>query len=121
MKPINVFSRAAVLAAVLAFGPAHLHAETISQNNGVTTIRGVDDADAAEQRLISRGRSGVTVFRGSSNALPPAPIVEDRPAPLQVHAGQRLWIYDANNDQVSACSIWYDYYGIPGVVCTPRY
>jgi len=118
MKPIKAFSKAALLAAAVALGSSVLHAETISQSNGVTTVRGVDDAAAAEQRQSSRGRSGVVVFRGASSDAPHAPAAEERPARKRVTSGQNLWIYDPASKEVTACSLWYDFYGNRTVRCS---
>jgi len=118
MKPIKAFSKATLLAAAFVLGSSVLHAETISQSNGVTTIRGVDDAAAAEQRQSSRGRSGVVVFRGASSDTPQAPAVEERPARKRVTSGQNLWIYDPASKEVTACSLWYDFYGNRTVRCS---
>jgi hypothetical protein len=118
MKPIKAFSKAALLSAAVVFGSTVLHAETISQSNGVTTVRGVDDAASAEQRQSSRGRSGVVVFRGASSDAPQAPASEQRPAGTRVLSGQNLWIYDLANKEVTACSLRYDFYGNRTVRCS---
>lgn len=118
MTSIKAFSKAVLLPAAVAFWAGGLHAETITQSNGVTTIRGVDDAASAEQRQTSRGRSGVTVFRGTSNAAaraaaPEAPATQH----VQVLSGKNLWLYDADTKQITACSLRYDSYGNRFVRC----
>jgi hypothetical protein len=119
MKPIKAFSKAILLSAVVAFGSGGLHAETISQSNGVTVIRGVDDADSAAQRQTSRGRTGITVFRGVSSPTAHAAVPPEAPAMqrLQVTSGKNLWLYDADSKQITACSFWYDVYGNRFVRC----
>ena len=119
MKPIKAFSKAILLPAVVVFGSSGLHAETISQSNGVTVIRGVDDADSAAQRQTSRGRAGVTVFRGVSNTAAHVTVPPEAPAAprLQVTGGRNLWLYDADGKQITACSLWYDSYGNRFVRC----
>ena len=119
MKSIKVFSKAILLSGVIALGSAPLHAETVSQSGGVTVIRGVDDAATADQRQVSRGRSGVMVFRGTSSETPAAPAAA--PAPVvpvtQFNGGENLWIHDAAGHEVTACSLWYNEYGYRTVRC----
>jgi hypothetical protein len=119
MKPIKAFSKAFLLPAAVVLGSSGLHAETITQSNGVTTIRGVDDAASAEQRQISRGRAGVTVFRGTSTPHAQTAVASEAPAPqrLQIKSGRNLWLYDAESKQITACSLWYDSYGNRSVRC----
>ena len=118
MKSINVFSKAILLSAVVVFGSAGVRAETVSQSNGVTVIRGVDDAATAAQRQTSRGRSGVTVFRGTSTPPETAAAVAEAPQPQQVMGGRHLWIYDPTQNEVTACSLRYDMYGNRTVRCS---
>ncbi len=118
MESIKAFSKAAFLSAALAFAPAGLLAETITQSDGVTTIRGVDDAAAANQRQTSRARSGVTVFRGTSVGAQPAPIDVPAPVqPVQVTSGKNLWFYDPATGDITGCSFWYNSYGDRLVRC----
>ena len=118
MNMINAFSKAILICVGSVAGAGMLHAETISQDSGVTVVRGVDDARAAAQRQTSRGRSGVMVFRGE-NALPPAerPAMA-MPAVRQVVGGETLWIYEPAENAVTACSLRYDFYGSRHVRCT---
>ena len=120
MASIKAFSKAVLLPAAVAFWAGGLHAETITQSNGVTTIRGVDDAASAEQRQTSRARSGVTVFRGTSNAAAQAAAAPEAPAAqhVQVLSGKNLWLYDADTKQITACSLRYDSYGNRFVRCS---
>jgi hypothetical protein len=120
MESIKVFSKALLLCGCVAAASGTLAAQTISQNAGVTTVRGNDSADAATQRQTSRGRAGVAVFRGESAAVPiPAPTPSAAPAaPTQIVGGQNLWIHNAGANEVTACSIWYDYYGRRTVQCS---
>lgn len=118
MKSINVFSKAILLSAVFVFGSAGVRAETVSQSNGVTVIRGVDDATTAAQRQTSHGRSGVTVFRGTSTPPAAAAAVAEAPQPQQVMGGRNLWIYDPARNEVTACSLRYDMYGNRTVRCS---
>jgi len=116
MDTIKAFSRAFLLCGcVVASGT--LHAETVTQDSGVSVVRGADDAAAAAQRSQSRGRAGVAVFRGESapNAAPDAP---PAPAPKIIVSGQNLWIYDAGTGEATACSLRYDVYGNRNVRCS---
>jgi hypothetical protein len=119
MRPIKAFSKAVLLCAAVALGSGGLHAETVTQSNGVTTIRGVDDAEAAAQRQTSRGRDGVAVFRGASTPSAETALVPEAPAAPRVHvtSGRNLWLYDGENNQVTACTLWYDSYGQRYVRC----
>ena len=119
MDTIKAFSKAILFCgcAIVAAGP--LHAETISQDGGVTVVRGADDAETAAQRQVSRGRSGVAVFRGeSSSATAIQQPAAAAPVPTQILGGQNLWVYDAANSAVTACSLRYDYYGNRTVRCS---
>jgi hypothetical protein len=121
MKSIKVFSKAILLSGVIALGSVTLHAETISQAGSVTVIRGVDNAATADQRQVSRGRSGVTVFRGTSSEAAPAPAAPAIPVSqpqVQINGGENLWIHDASGREVTACSLWYDEYGNRTVRCS---
>jgi hypothetical protein len=118
MKSIKVFTKTILLSGIVALASAPLHAETVSQTGSVTVVRGVDDAATADQRQVSRGRSGVTVFRGTSNepaAAPAAPVYLPQ---TQITGGQNLWIHDAAGNDVTACSLWYDEYGNRTVRCS---
>jgi hypothetical protein len=120
MKSINAFSKALLLCGCAVAAPGVLQAETVSQSAGVTIVRGADDAESAAQRQSSRGRDGVAVFRGESSnqydnqANTRAPVSM---APTQVVGGQNLWLHDANTNTVTACSLWYDFYGNRTVRC----
>lgn len=118
MKSFKVLPMAILLSTFGAFGPGDLRAETVSQSNGVTTIRGVDDATTAAQRQMSRGRSGVAVFRGTSTAVRTVPDASEAPQPLQVMGGKNLWIYDPARNEVTACSLRYNMYGNRTVRCS---
>jgi hypothetical protein len=118
MKSIKVFSKAILLSGILALGSGTLRAETISQTGSVTVIRGVDDAATADQRQVSRGRSGVTVFRGTSNESAEAPAAPVFLPTTQFNGGENLWIHDAAGNDVTACSLWYDIYGNRTVRCS---
>jgi hypothetical protein len=122
MDTINAFSRALLLCGCTVVASGALHAETITRDAGVTVVRGVDDPASAAQRSVSRGRAGVTVFRGetTANAAPRAPAAA--PAPRQmIVGGQNLWVYDAESGEVTACSLRYDVYGNRKVRCTDEY
>lgn len=122
MDMVNGFSKAALICGCIISGAGALHAETISQDSGVTVIRGIDDADSAALRRTARGRSGVTVFRGESapaeTAYQPAP---EAAAPTVLIGGQNLWVYDAADNTVTACSLRYDIYGKRIVRCSEEY
>jgi len=119
MDTIKAFSKALLLCGCVITAPGALHAETISQDAGVTIVRGADDAATAAQRNISRGRSGVTIFRGQSASAPSdqEPAIMAGPAPTLLIGGQNLWIYEAGADAPIACSLRYDVYGNEKVVC----
>lgn len=120
MDLFKALSKTALVCGCIIAGTGALHAETISQDAGVTVIRGVDDASSAALRRAARGRSGVTVFRGESapaeTAAPPAP--EAVAAPTLLVGGQNLWVYDAADSTVTACSLRYDIYGNRAVRCS---
>lgn len=121
MDLFKAFSKAAFVCACVVAGAGTLHAETISQDAGVTVIRGVDDASSAALRHTARERSGVTVFRGESapaeqGAQPPT--TEAAAAPTLFIGGQNLWVYDAADSTVTACSLRYDIYGNRAVRCS---
>jgi len=121
MKSIKAFSKAVLLCGGMIVALSAVQAETISQNAGVSVIRGEDNADAAAQRQNSRGRAGVTIFRGQStagaaNAAPPA--VATTGAPMQqIVGGQSLWVHDTDTNSVTACNLRYDFYGNQKVLC----
>lgn len=124
MKLVNAFSKALLLGGGLVLASSPLLAETITQSSGVTVVRGADDAEAAAQRQTSRGRTGVSVFRGESATGPQA----GAPAPLAVPAGisqlvggQNLWVHDAATNTVTACNLRYDAYGNQNVRCHTEY
>jgi len=120
MESIKAFSKALLLCGCVIAASGPLEAQTITQNGGVTTVRGNDSADAAAQRQTTRGRTGVAVFRGESVTIPvPAPTASAvQPAPAQIVGGQNLWIHNADANEVTACSLWYDYYGRRTVQCS---
>lgn len=124
MKLVNAFSKAFLLCAGLVLASSSLQAETITQSSGVTVVRGDDNAEAAAQRQTSRGRAGVSVFRGESTTVPqtsaPAPIA--LPADIsQLVGGQNLWVHDAATNTVTACNLRYDAYGNQQVRCHSEY
>jgi hypothetical protein len=118
MKSIKVFSKAILLSGIIVLGSSTLRAETISQSGGVTVIRGVDDAATADQRQVSRERSGVAVFRGRSNGSAAASAAPIYLPTTQFNGGENLWIHDASGNEVTACSLWYDDYGNRTVRCS---
>ena len=122
MKCIKVFSSAFLLLGWAAIGSTTGVAETLSQESGVTVVRGDDSAETAAQRQTTRGRAGVVVFRGQSSAAPaphsPPTVVHQEP-PKQVVGGENLWIRDTQSGEVTACSLRYDFYGNRTVRCSP--
>lgn len=118
MRAIKLFSKAAVLFTIAVLGASGIRAETITQHNGVTTVRGVDDAETAAQRQLSRGRSGVVVFRGASRVVEPAPEAAEATLPQRVTGGRNLWIYEPASQQVTACSLRRNIYGERVVRCS---
>lgn len=118
MRVIKLFSKAAILVAIAVLAAGVARAETITQHNGVTTVRGVDDAETAGQRQLSRGRSGVVVFRGASNAAEPVAEAAQTALPQQVRGGRNLWIYDPASQEVTACSLRRNIYGERVVRCS---
>jgi hypothetical protein len=123
MDMIKAFSKTALVCGCVIAGAGALHAETISQDSGVTVIRGIDDADTAAQRSSARGRSGVTVFRGEGMPAETAvqPSSAAAAAPSVLIGGKNLWVYDAGDSSVTACSLRYDIYGNRVVRCSERY
>jgi hypothetical protein len=124
MKLVNAFSKALLLCAGLVLASSPLLAETITQSAGVTIVRGEDDAEAAAQRRTSRGRAGVSVFRGESATAPQASALEPIAVPegiSQLVGGQNLWVHDAATNAVTACNLRYDAYGNQQVRCRSEY
>lgn len=120
MKPVNAFSKALLLCGGLVLASGSIHAETITQNAGVTVVRGIDNADAAAQRQTSRARAGVSVFRGESASAPQPAAPAPATAPVgvsQVVGGQNLWIHDSATGAVTACNLRYNAYGNQRVRC----
>jgi hypothetical protein len=120
MKSIKAFSKAVLLCGGVIVASSAVQAETISQNAGVSVIRGDDNADAAAQRQNSRGRAGVAIFRGQStdgpaNAAPAAGATTG--ATQQIVGGQSLWVHDADANSVTACNLRYDVYGNQKILC----
>lgn len=121
MESIKAFSKAFLLCGGMIIASGTLQAETISQNSGVTVVRGEDNAEAAAQRQSSRGRAGVAVFRGQSSDVPANTAPVSRVAPptgtQQIVGGQNLWVHDAGASTVTACNLRYDFYGNQQVRC----
>ena len=121
MKCIKVFSSAFLLLGWAAIGSTAGYAETLSQEAGVTVVRGEDSADRSAQRQTTRGRAGVVVFRGQSSAAPAAqsaPTAVYQEPPRQIVGGENLWIHDPQSGDVTACSLRYDFYGNRTVRCS---
>lgn len=116
MKIIRLAIAVSMLVAPAIVGSVSATAQTVTQNAGVSVHRGVDTA--ADQRRVSKARSGVTVYRGSSNAPAPVSAPAERQPQLQVHGGDKLWIVDPNNGGVVGCEMYYTVYGTREVRCS---
>ena len=116
---ISRFLAAAIFATVGAVVAGHAaDAQTVTRAQGVTVFRGLDaPSDGSERRLV-QSPSGVAVYRGTSPL--PASSNQNAPAPSReiITSGRNLWVVDPESGGVTACSIWYDFYGNRVSRCT---
>jgi hypothetical protein len=116
MKIIRLATAVSMLVVPAIVSSASAIAQTVTQNAGVSVHRGVDAA--ADQRRVTKARSDVTVYRGSSNTPAPASAPVQTQPQLQARGGDKLWIVDPDNGNVVGCELYYTYYGTREVRCS---
>lgn len=116
MKIIRLATAVSMLVVPAIVGSTSAIGQTVAQNAGVSVHRGVDSA--ADQRRVTKARSGVTVYRGSSNAPAPASKSARTQPPLQVRGGDNLWIVDPASGEVVGCDLRRTVYGTRKVRCS---
>ena len=116
MQMTRTLAAVFVLSAMAIAGSGMASAQSVSTAAGVTVVRGIDGDNSQPPRVV-RSRSGVTIYR-SESAAPAPEATGPAEAPLQILGGRNLWIVDPESGEVSACSLWYDFYGERTVRCT---
>lgn len=119
MKIVQLATAVSILVIPAIVGSASATAQTITQNGGVSVHRGIDAA--ADQRRVSKARSGVTVYRGSSNTPAPVSAPAEPQPQLQVRGGKNLWIVDPASGEVVGCDLRRTFYGTREVRCSSDY
>lgn len=116
MKIIRLATVVSMLIVPAIVSSASAIAQTVTQNAGVSVHRGVDTA--ADQRRVTKARSGVTVYRGSSSAPAPATTPVRAESKLQIRGGNNLWIVDPTSGEVVGCDLRRTVYGTRKVRCS---
>jgi hypothetical protein len=114
MKIIRLATVVSMLIVPAIVSSASAIAQTVTQNAGVSVHRGVDTA--ADQRRVTKARSGVTVYRGSSSAPATTPVRAQ--SKFQIRGGNNLWIVDPTSGEVVACDLRRTVYGTREVRCS---
>lgn len=116
MKIIRLATAVSMLVVPALVSSPSAIAQTITQNAGVSVHRGVDAA--ADQRRVTKSRSGVTVHRGTSSERTPAATPIRAQPKVQVRAGKNLWIVDPASGEVVGCDLRRTVYGTRKVRCS---
>ncbi len=116
MKIIRLATMVSILVIPAIVSSASAIAQTVTQNAGVSVHRGVDAA--ADQRRVTKARSGVTVYRGSSSAPAPTTTPVRAQSKLQIRSGNNLWIVDPASGEVVGCDLRRTVYGTRKVRCS---
>ena len=116
MKIVQLATAVSMLVVPALVGAVSAAAQTITQDAGASVHRGVDTD--ANQRRVTKTRSGVTVYRGqSSGPAPKASPVRAEPR-VQVRGGKNLWVVDTASGEVVGCDLRRTAYGTRRVRCS---
>ncbi len=116
MKIVQLATAVSMLVVPAIVGSASASAQTVTKNAGVSVHRGFD-VDA-EQRSVTKTRSGVTVHRGGTSKRTPKASAARAQSKVQVRGGRNLWVVDTASGEVVGCDLRRTVYGTRRVRCS---